>query len=117
MLLASQRYGKAVDIWGIGLVLGELINGSPVFPGLSVMNQVEKILELTLMPTSLDIKALDSIYAAIMLESIPPGAVSYKLISDVFPKATSDALDVLRCCLLFNPQVGWLVGWLVSMRY
>ncbi len=23
MLLASQKYGKAVDIWGVGLVLGK----------------------------------------------------------------------------------------------
>jgi mitogen-activated protein kinase 15 len=58
MLLASQKYGKAVDVWGIGLVLGELILGSPVFPGLSVMNQIERIIELTQMPTSADIKVI-----------------------------------------------------------
>ena len=47
ILLGSTRYTKGVDIWAVGAILGEMINGKPVFPGTSVMNQIERILELT----------------------------------------------------------------------
>lgn len=33
-------YGKAVDIWSIGCILGELCDGQPVFPGESEIDQL-----------------------------------------------------------------------------
>jgi len=32
-LLLSANYGKEVDIWAIGCILGELTDGEPLFPG------------------------------------------------------------------------------------
>ena len=32
-LLLSDRYSKEVDIWAIGCIMGELIDGEPLFPG------------------------------------------------------------------------------------
>ena len=46
ILLGSQKYTKAVDIWSLGCILGELINGKAIFPGNSTLNQIERILEL-----------------------------------------------------------------------
>lgn len=33
-------YGKAVDIWSIGCILGELADGQPLFPGESEIDQL-----------------------------------------------------------------------------
>jgi len=33
LLLSSTQYDKSVDIWGIGCIMGELIDGQPLFPG------------------------------------------------------------------------------------
>jgi cyclin-dependent kinase-like len=35
LLLVSENlsYGKEVDIWAIGCILGELMDGQPLFPG------------------------------------------------------------------------------------
>jgi mitogen-activated protein kinase 15 len=49
-------------------------------------------------------QAINSKYAAIMIESIPHGTISYKHINEVFPTASPDAIDIMRCCLLFNPD-------------
>ena len=49
--LSSCRYTKGVDMWSIGCIIGELLNGKPVFPGNSTMNQLERILEVTGTPT------------------------------------------------------------------
>lgn len=40
MLLQSDSYSKAVDIWGIGCVMGELIDGKPLFPGDNDLHQL-----------------------------------------------------------------------------
>ena len=50
ILLGSVRYTRGVDIWALGTILGEMINGRPVFPGTSTMNQIERIVEVTNMP-------------------------------------------------------------------
>ena len=34
-LLLGGRYCKPVDIWAIGCIMGELIDGQPLFPGAS----------------------------------------------------------------------------------
>ncbi|XP_074650693.1 uncharacterized protein LOC141905634 isoform X2 [Tubulanus polymorphus] len=39
-LLLGARYGKAVDVWSIGCILGELSDGQPLFPGESEIDQL-----------------------------------------------------------------------------
>ncbi|KAL5012495.1 hypothetical protein ScPMuIL_011046 [Solemya velum] len=39
-LLLAAAYGKAVDIWSIGCILGELSDGQPLFPGESEIDQL-----------------------------------------------------------------------------
>jgi len=29
----GSSYGKEIDIWAVGCIFGELIDGNPVFPG------------------------------------------------------------------------------------
>lgn len=51
ILLGSTKYSKAVDMWSVGCILGELIVGKPIFPGTSTLNQIERVLELTGKPS------------------------------------------------------------------
>ncbi|XP_041359760.1 cyclin-dependent kinase-like 5 isoform X2 [Gigantopelta aegis] len=39
-LLLGAAYGKSVDIWAIGCILGELSDGQPLFPGESEIDQL-----------------------------------------------------------------------------
>lgn len=87
-------------MWSSGCILGELLNGKPVFPGTSTMNQIEKILEVIGRPAPDDIAALQSPFAATMLDSMP---IDPKPFLQVFPKASSEAEDLLRKLLHFNP--------------
>ena len=45
-----------------------MIHGKPIFPGQSTINQLEKILELTGMPSSKTIEGLGSQYAERMID-------------------------------------------------
>ena len=102
ILLGSTRYTRGVDIWAVGAILGEMINGRPVFPGTITMNQIERIIELTNMPSAEDVEAISSPYAGTMLESLP--AMNFKLIGEIFPTASTEAVDLLRSCFYFNPE-------------
>lgn len=49
LLLVSDDlpYGKEVDIWAVGCIMGELMDGQPLFPGDSEMDQlflIQKVL-------------------------------------------------------------------------
>ena len=47
LLLGSSDYTKEVDYWAIGCIMGELIDGQPLFPGESEIDQlyvIQKVL-------------------------------------------------------------------------
>jgi len=102
ILLGSTKYTKGVDMWSLGCILGEMLSGKPIFPGTSTMNQLDRIIEVTGRPSQEDIEAIRSPFAATMLESLPP--TKPRFLSDMFPQATPEALDLLRRLLKFNPN-------------
>jgi len=73
-----------------------------MFPGTSTMNQLDRIIEVTGRPTKEDIEAINSPFAATMLESLPE--VQPKPLSSMFPNTDEDALDLLSKLLHFNPE-------------
>lgn len=101
ILLGSTKYTKGVDMWSLGCILGELINGRPIFPGSSTMNQLERIIQLTGKPTAEDTEAMKSPFAPTMLESV--GVQMKKSFEEFFPQATPEASDLLKQLLQFNP--------------
>jgi len=102
ILLGSTDYTKGVDMWSIGCILGELLGGKPMFPGTSTMNQLDRIIEVTGRPDKDDIEAINSPFAATMLESLPE--TDPRSLSSMFPNTDEDALDLLSKLLQFNPN-------------
>jgi len=102
ILLGSQKYTKGVDMWSVGCILGELLGGKPMFPGSSTMNQLDRIIEITGTPSPEDIEAIQSPFAATMLDSLSP--TEPRNLADVFPNASPEALDLLRLTMQFNPD-------------
>ncbi|CAK89071.1 unnamed protein product (macronuclear) [Paramecium tetraurelia] len=102
ILLGSQKYSKAVDMWSIGCILGEMIMGKAIFPGTSTMNQVEMILEILGTPTEEDIKSIAAPLAKHVLDSFQ--YVKPKNFKTVFSQESEDTLSFLKHLLVFNPQ-------------
>ncbi|GLD93284.1 hypothetical protein PINS_up001876 [Pythium insidiosum] len=51
LLLGDTKYTKSVDIWAIGCIMGELVEGQPVFAGESEIDQLY-VIQKTLGPLS-----------------------------------------------------------------
>lgn len=103
ILLGSPYYTKGVDIWAVGCILAEMLVGKPVFPGTSTLDQLERVMTVTGVPTDEDIASVRSPFAGTMLESIRLHS-DRRSLAQMFPKATPDMLDVLQRCFRFNPN-------------
>ncbi|CAD8098124.1 unnamed protein product [Paramecium sonneborni] len=102
ILLGSQKYSKAVDMWSIGCILGEMIIGKAIFPGTSTMNQVEMISEILGTPTEDDIKSIAAPLAEHILDNFQ--FVKPKHFKTIFSQESDDTLSFLKNLLVFNPQ-------------
>ena len=102
ILLGASQYSFGVDVWAVGCILGELILGKPLFPGSSTINQLDKVIELIGFPTSEDIESIESPFARTMLESLHRSRV--KNFKELMPNCPTDALDLIKKCLQFNPK-------------
>ena len=102
VLLGSTKYNSQADMWSVGCIFGELLNGTPMFPGTSTLTQLNKILEVTGKPNKEDILSIQSELAQNMLENIIVN--KQKQLKSLFPKATAIELDLLGRLLQFNPN-------------
>lgn len=102
IVLGSNKYSKAVDMWSVGCILAELINGKALFPGVSTMNQIELILEVLGKPTVQDLNSIESENALSIVQSI--SVKNKKSFSAFFKDTAPETLDFLQKCLEFNPE-------------
>ncbi|CAG9315250.1 CDK18_1 [Blepharisma stoltei] len=51
VLMGSRNYNTSVDIWSVGCIFAELLNGKPLFPGTSNNDQIRKIFKVMGTPT------------------------------------------------------------------
>jgi len=102
VLLGSTKYNCQADMWSVGCIFGELLNGKAMFPGTSTLNQLNKILEVTGKPNKEDILSIQSELAQNMIENI--NIIKQKNLKILFPKATAIELDLLGRLLQFNPN-------------
>lgn len=46
LLFGSRRYSSEVDVWAVGCIFGELLNGSPLFPGENDIDQLYRVFSI-----------------------------------------------------------------------
>lgn len=55
IILGSKSYSKAIDIWSFGCIVAETFMGKPLFPGNSTLDQLERVLKWTGIPSLVDL--------------------------------------------------------------
>merc|ERR1719197_2023245 len=46
VLMGSRKYSTPVDIWSVGCIFAEMVNGRPLFPGNTDSEQLQKIFKV-----------------------------------------------------------------------
>ncbi|KAK4692194.1 hypothetical protein P7C71_g4965, partial [Lecanoromycetidae sp. Uapishka_2] len=101
IMLTFKEYTKAIDVWSVGCILAEMLNGKPLFPGKDYHHQLTLILDVLGTPTMEDYYGIKSRRAREYIRSLP---FKKKIpMKAMFPKTSDLALDLLEKLLAFNP--------------
>lgn len=101
IVLGSKKYDETVDMWSAGCILAELMIGNVLFAGKSSLNQIELIVKLLGRPTAEDIKTMKIGNGDLLVEC---EAKKSKSITSLFKGCSSDAIDLIRKLLVYNPE-------------
>ncbi|XP_029057637.1 cyclin-dependent kinase 20 isoform X2 [Monodon monoceros] len=101
LLYGARQYDQGVDLWAVGCILGELLNGSPLFPGENDIEQLCCVLRILGTPSPQvwpEIKDLPDYNKISFKEQAPMP------LEEVLPDASPQALDLLGHFLLYPPR-------------
>jgi len=102
VMLNAKGYSKALDIWSVGCILGEMINNKPMFPGKHYLDQICKIQEVLGSPVKQDLSFITNPKAELYVSSLPARpTVAW---TKIYPSGSKSQLDMLDKLLSFNPM-------------
>ncbi len=115
IMLSWKCYTKAIDIWSIGCIMGEILGGRPLFPGPNYLDQLHLIIETLGTPSLADTEYIASQKARAYIHSLPlKSGVPF---AQLFPDASPAALDLLSHMLVFSPAKRWTVEQCIAHPY
>ena len=100
VLLGSRMYSTPVDIWSIGCIFAEMVNGSPLFTGTSEQAQLETIFRHLGTPNEVSFPGISE------LPDWRPDFPVYPMpegLQHLVPKLEKDGVALLESMLLYDP--------------
>uniref|UniRef100_A0A3B4X935 mitogen-activated protein kinase n=1 Tax=Seriola lalandi dorsalis TaxID=1841481 RepID=A0A3B4X935_SERLL len=91
VILNWMHYTQTVDIWSVGCIMAEMINGKTLFKGKDYMDQLTQIMKVTGVPGPEFIQKLDSPEAKTYVKALP--RYPRKDFSTLFTRASIDLLE------------------------
>ncbi|XP_073158688.1 mitogen-activated protein kinase 15 [Henckelia pumila] len=97
-----SKYTPAIDIWSIGCIFAEVLTGKPLFPGKSVVHQLDLITDFLGTPSADTISGVRNEKARKYLSDVKK---KYPVpFTNKFPNADPLALKLLKRLLSFDPK-------------
>ncbi|EYU38234.1 hypothetical protein ABFS82_13G062700 [Erythranthe guttata] len=97
-----SKYTPAIDIWSIGCIFAEVLTGKPLFPGKSIVHQLDLITDLLGTPASDTISGVRNEKARKYLMNL--GKKHPVAFAKKFPNSDPLALKLLERLLAFDPK-------------
>lgn len=94
---------QAIDIWAVGCILAELLNGRPLFPGRDYGHQLDLILDVIGTPTLEEFYGITSRRSRDYIRALP--IRKRRPFTALFPKASPEAIDFLQKTLVSVPSL------------
>ena len=103
LLLGTDKYGAAVDMWSVGCIFGELLTKEPLLQGKNEVDQLSKIFELCGIPTTETWPEFRRLPNARSLRLPSNSRNTGSVIRAKFPFLTSTGSKLLSSLLSLNP--------------
>lgn len=102
-LLIGSGYGKAVDMWAIGCIMGELVDGQPLFPGESEIDQL-RVIQKVMGPLTPDQKEVFQKQPRFLGTKFPDFGKPETLEKHYLGKISKKALSFMKGLLKMDPN-------------
>ncbi|POW12874.1 hypothetical protein PSTT_04199, partial [Puccinia striiformis] len=102
IMLTFKQYTKAIDVWSVGCILGEMLSGRPLFPGRDYHHQLTLILDVLGTPSLDEFHAINSRRSRDYIRALP--IRKKRAFASIYPKASVLAIDFLNKTLTFDPK-------------
>eukprot|EP00744_Colponema_vietnamica_P003082 GILI01004766.1.p1 GENE.GILI01004766.1~~GILI01004766.1.p1 ORF type:complete len:314 (-),score=90.79 GILI01004766.1:85-975(-) len=100
VLMGSRKYSTPVDIWSVGCIFAEMVNGRPLFPGTSEQDQLVKIFRI--LGTPLEEKWPAMVELPEYKKDFP--RFEGQPLASVVPNLDPLGVDLLQSMLQFDPN-------------
>ncbi|KAL3668009.1 hypothetical protein V7S43_006881 [Phytophthora oleae] len=101
LLLGDTKYSRSVDIWAIGCIMGELIEGQPMFPGESEIDQLYLIQKMLgpLQKRHMELFATNPRFSGLKIPEVKvPETLNRRYCGRVSKKAINFLEGVIQLC-------------------
>ncbi|GMH93725.1 hypothetical protein TL16_g12708, partial [Triparma laevis f. inornata] len=100
VLMGSRKYSTPVDVWSIGCIFAEMVNGRPLVTGTSEGDQLNRIFRLLGTPTLDQYPGLTDLpdYTADLAKHDPP-----KSIASLVPSLGEVGVDLFEKMMAYDP--------------
>ncbi|KAG7259324.1 hypothetical protein CRUP_006593 [Coryphaenoides rupestris] len=115
VILSWMHYTQTVDIWSVGCIMAEMLQGKPLFKGSDHLDQLSEIMKITGTPTQEFISKLESQDAKSYIKALPK--VEKKDLKDVLSTANLLAVSLLERMLLLDPESRATAGEALELPY
>ncbi|XP_034660716.1 mitogen-activated protein kinase 15 [Drosophila subobscura] len=103
ILVGCRKYTKAVDMWSLGCVLGEMITQQAIFQGTSTLNQMERILSALPNVTQREIDNIGTRFGTSLLSRTIRRDYQHSL-NAMFRGSSSNEIDFATSLLMLDPK-------------
>eukprot|EP00906_Rhabdomonas_costata_P008328 RCo011868 len=100
LLLGSQNYGPAVDMWSVGCILAEMLLTRPLIPGKDEFDQLFKIFQLCGTPTE---KSWPELHQLPLWSKMRPAQTFPSVLKQALSRYDDEAVDLISRLLVLNP--------------
>ncbi|KAK9129071.1 hypothetical protein Syun_017868 [Stephania yunnanensis] len=113
LLLGTTKYGPAVDMWSVGCIFAELLQGKPILPGKDEPEQLNKIFELCGAPDEVNWPGVSK-YS--WYNNFKPTRPMKRRVREVFRQFDRHAVELLEKMLTlillreYLPKMHWMLN-------
>ncbi|XP_060161992.1 mitogen-activated protein kinase 11 isoform X2 [Globicephala melas] len=100
IMLNWMHYNQTVDIWSVGCIMAELLQGKALFPGNDYIDQLKRIMEVVGTPSPEVLAKISSEHARTYIQSLPH--MPQKDLRSIFRGANPLAVDLLGRMLVLD---------------